>query len=161
MDQLDGTPDASLFSPLYPKHAKLIKSNEMIKHLVFETYNKTCQRQLNQFVELFDNMLTSTFSNPWVFLKGATSQEYESDDLQDAVLPSFEDTKDRVPKEIHNRSGTEAILNKWLTDIPSDSKSIDEAVDQVELFSESFFKLPILRRLEEDMAIMELSEEDT
>eukprot|EP00418_Pyrodinium_bahamense_P044491 CAMPEP_0179190180 /NCGR_PEP_ID=MMETSP0796-20121207/94423_1 /TAXON_ID=73915 /ORGANISM="Pyrodinium bahamense, Strain pbaha01" /LENGTH=721 /DNA_ID=CAMNT_0020894335 /DNA_START=63 /DNA_END=2227 /DNA_ORIENTATION=- len=174
MDKLEGTPNANLTRPsLYPKHAKLIKQNEMIKHLVYQTYDKACQRQLSQFVELFDNMLTSTFSNPWVFLKGATTGTAESDDLQDAVLPSFDDTKERIPLEIQSRSGTEATLSKWLTDIPTDSKHIDEAVDkvqmlvlktysfirsqvcdQVELFSES-------RRLEEDMAMMELSEEDT
>lgn len=180
MDKLEGTPNANLYSPLYPKHAKLLKQNEMIKHLVYQTYDKACLRQLTQFVDLFDNMLTSTFSNPWVFLKGATTGTTESDDLTDAVLPSFDDTKDRIPLEIQSRSGTEATLSKWLTDIPTDSKHIDDAVDkvqmlvlktysfirsqvcdQVELFSESFFKLPMMRRLEEDMAMMELSEEDT
>merc|ERR1712216_479116 len=35
-----------------------------------------------------------------------------------------------------------------------------QVCDQVELFAESFFKLPMLRRLEEDMAAIELSEED-
>merc|ERR1719242_1078616 len=46
MDKLEGTPVANLYSPLYPKHAKLIKSNEMIKHLVYSTYDKACARQL-------------------------------------------------------------------------------------------------------------------
>merc|ERR1711862_471865 len=32
--------------------------------------------------------------------------------------------------------------------------------DQVELFSESFFKMPLMRRLEEDMMKIELSEVD-
>merc|ERR1740123_954199 len=180
MQSLEGTPIANMYSALYPKHAKLIKQNEMIKHNVYTTYDAACARQLKQFVDLFDNMLTSTFSNPWVFLKGATTAGSESDDLQDAVLPSFDDTKDRIPTEIEGRSGTEATLNKWLTDIPTDSKHIDEAVDkvqmlvlktysfirsqvcdQVELFSESFFKLPMMRRLEEDMAQIELTDEDT
>merc|ERR1711972_1301136 len=77
------------------------------------------------------------------------------------------------------RAGTECVLSKWLSDIPTDSSQIDEAVDkvqmlvlktysfirsqvcnQVELFAESFFKLPMLRRLEEDMAQIELSEQD-
>merc|ERR1719460_1883708 len=100
MDSLEGTPSANMFSPLYPKHVKLVKQNEMIKHLVFQTYDNACKRQLDQFTDLFDNMLTSTFSNPWVFLKGATPQSDKSEDLQDAVLPSFDDTKARIPEEI-------------------------------------------------------------
>jgi len=179
MDSLEGTPSANMFSPLYPKHVKLIKQNEMIKHLVFETYDAACKRQLAMFTDLFDNMLTSTFSNPWVFLKGATPTEGDSEDLVDAVLPSFDDTKMRIPQEIKSRSGIEAILGKWLQDIPTESEQIDVAVDkvqqlvlktysfirsqvcdQVELFAESFFKLPMMRRLEEDMSMIELSEED-
>merc|ERR1719254_298777 len=31
MDRLEGTPSANLYSPLYPKHARLIKQNSMIK----------------------------------------------------------------------------------------------------------------------------------
>lgn len=176
---LENHPSANLHSPLYPKHAKLMKQNEMIKHLVFQTYDDTCARQLKQFTDLFDNMLTSTFSNPWVFLKGATGSSSENDDLEDAVLPSFDDTKDRIPKEIHNRAGIDTTVSRWLQDIPTETHQIDEAVDkvqmlvlktysfirsqvcdQVELFAESFFKLPMLRRLEEDMAAIELSEAD-
>jgi len=180
MDRLEGTPSANLYSPLYPKHAKLIKQNEMIKALVFETYDKACTRQLKQFVELFDNMLTSTFSNPWVFLKGATTDtSSDKESLQDSVFPSFDDTKERIPKEIESRSGIETTLSNWLSDIPTESNQIDDAVDkvqmlllktysfirsqvcdQVELFAESFFKLPMLRRLEEDMAQIELSDEN-
>jgi hypothetical protein len=179
MRDLEDTPSGAMFSPLYPKHARLIKQNEMIKHLVFQTYDAACKRQLAMFVELFENMLTSIFSNPWVFLKGATGGREESEDLQDALLPAFEDTKKRIPTEIEGRSSTEQTLKGWLDDIPTPSHQIDEAVDkvqmlvlktysfirsqvcdQVELFAESFFKLPMLRRLEEDMAAIELSEED-
>eukprot|EP00927_Polykrikos_kofoidii_P084558 TRINITY_DN8942_c0_g1_i7.p1 TRINITY_DN8942_c0_g1~~TRINITY_DN8942_c0_g1_i7.p1 ORF type:complete len:745 (-),score=142.70 TRINITY_DN8942_c0_g1_i7:61-2295(-) len=179
MDCLENHPSANLHSPLYPKHAKLIKQNEIIKHLVFTAYDAACARQLKQFLELFENMLTSTFANPWVFLKGSTHGVTDGDTLEDAVLPSFEDTKDRIPKEINNRAGIDTTLSGWLQDIPTESHHIEEAVDkvqmlvlktygfirsqvcdQVELFAESFFKLPMLRRLEEDMALMELSESD-
>eukprot|EP00440_Ansanella_granifera_P049326 gb/GFBE01053442.1/.p1 GENE.gb/GFBE01053442.1/~~gb/GFBE01053442.1/.p1 ORF type:complete len:726 (+),score=176.49 gb/GFBE01053442.1/:1-2178(+) len=179
MEQLEGSPRSNLFSPLFPKHAKLIRQNLMIKHAVWETYDKTCARQLRQFVELFENMLTSTFSNPWVFLKGATQNDTKGEDLAEAMLPSFDDTKGRIPKEIQSRSGMEATLSRWLHDIPTEPHEIDEAVDmvqmlvlktygfirsqvcdQVELFAESFFKLPMMRRLEEDMALIELTSED-
>eukprot|EP00440_Ansanella_granifera_P026888 gb/GFBE01029197.1/.p1 GENE.gb/GFBE01029197.1/~~gb/GFBE01029197.1/.p1 ORF type:complete len:728 (+),score=129.92 gb/GFBE01029197.1/:1-2184(+) len=179
MEKLEHSPSSNLFSPLYPRHAKLIKQNAMIKHAVWETFDKACARQLRQFVDLFENMLTSTFSNPWVFLKAATTIPAASEDLSEAMLPSFDDTKGRIPKEIESRSGMEATLSRWLTDIPTEPHEIDQAVDlvqilvlktysfirsqvcdQVELFSESFFKLPMMRRLEEDMALIELTAED-
>lgn len=179
MSQLEGSPTGSLYSPLYPKHARLIKQNDIIKHLVFKTYDDACQRQLEQFLDLFDSMLNTTFSNPWVFLKSAEGGGEGNESLDDAVLPSFEDTKERIPKEIQARSRIEATLCKWLQDIPIDDQQVDVAVDkvqmlvlktysfiraqvcdQVELFSESFFKLPMLRRLEEHMALMELTEAD-
>jgi GTPase SAR1 family protein len=180
MAGLEHTPSGKLYSPLYAKHARLIKQNATIKHLVFQTYDNACARQLKHFTELFDNMLTSTFSNPWVFLKGATTNSDQSKILEDAVLPSFDDTKERLPKEIQSRSSIDQQLSRWLQEIPTESNQIDEAVDrvqmlvlktygfirsqvcdQVELFSESFFKLPMLRRLEQDMAITELNETDT
>merc|ERR1719198_684527 len=85
----------------------------------------------------------------------------------------------RIPKEIESRSDMESLLNKWLQEIPTESHQIDMAVDevqklvlriyslirsqvcdQVELFTESFFKVPMLRRLEEDMSNIELTDED-
>mmetsp|Transcript_71297 Transcript_71297/g.112975 ORF Transcript_71297/g.112975 Transcript_71297/m.112975 type:complete len:726 (+) Transcript_71297:82-2259(+) len=178
MDSLQGTPKSSMYSPLYPKHVKLIKNNAMIRHLLFQTYDNACKRQLNVFTQLFDNMLTSTFSNPWVFLKG-TSSGPTGDDGLNAVLPSFDDTKARIPTELKSRSGTELMISKWLQEIPTDPDRIDDAVDKVqmlvlktysfirsqicdqsEMFAESFFKLPMMRRLEEDMSLIELSEED-
>merc|ERR1712032_981107 len=150
-------------------------NNEMIKHLVFQTYDDACSRQLHAFVDLFDNMLTSTFANPWVFLKGYTpTSGGDTENLEDAVLPSFDDTKERIPQEISGRGQIEALINKQLQDIPTEPENIDDAVDkvqmlvlktysfirsqvcdQVELFAESFFKLPMMRRLEEDMALIE------
>jgi hypothetical protein len=178
MDGLEGTPSAKLYSPLYRKHAKLLKQNEIIKQLVFQTYDAACARQNQQFVELFDNMLTSTFSNPWVFLKGAGAGD-DCHDTEGGVCPSFDDTKERIPKEAQGQSATGSALSKWLQNIPTDPNQIDDAVDkvqmlvlktysfirsqvcdQVELFAESFFKLPMLRRLEEDMSMIELSDSD-
>merc|ERR1712072_647196 len=94
-------------------------------------------------------------------------------------MPSFEETKQRIPLEIDCRSGIEAKLTRWLAEIPHEPTAIDEAVDkvqmlvlktfsfirsqisdQIELFAESFFKHPMMRRLEDDMSEIELSEAD-
>mmetsp|Transcript_58137 Transcript_58137/g.123457 ORF Transcript_58137/g.123457 Transcript_58137/m.123457 type:complete len:739 (+) Transcript_58137:146-2362(+) len=181
MEKLEGTPAQQLYSPLYPKHAKLMKQNAMIKELIFSTYDAACKRQYTQFIDLFDSVLTSIFSNPWVFLKGATSKvdEDEDADLDDEMLPDLTETKKRTSEELRSRMSTESIIKNWLSEIPEDPMEVDSAVDavqmlvlrtygfirsqvcdQVELFSESFFKLPMMRRLEEDMASMQISEED-
>lgn len=178
MGSLKGSPDQQMYSMLFHKHHKLISENDMIRQLVFNTYDDTIQRQLNEFTNLFSNMLASTFSNPWVYLK-QTTLNLTQDSLDDVCLPAFEDTKARIPDEISKRSGIETTLTKWLGEIPTEPKQIDDAVDQVQrlvlktyefirsqvcdqvdLFAESFFKLPMLRRLEEDMSKINLSEQD-
>jgi len=178
MEKLEGTPSANMYSKLFPKRVKLMQQNDMIRHRIFDMYDRACQRQLQQFTELFDNMLTSEFSNPWVFLKGSENDEASGSN----ALPSssFDDVKARVPREIQSRANTETMLSKWLQDIPTDEHQMDVVVDkvqqlmtqtygfirsqvcdQVELFAESFFKLPMMRRLEEDMSQIEPSESDS
>lgn len=56
----------------------------------------------------------------------------EGDNFVNAVLQSFEETKEHIPKEIHNRSLIEASLSKWLQDIPTDANQIDVVVDKVQ-----------------------------
>ena len=94
-------------------------------------------------------------------------------------LASFSETKSRIPVELQSRSGWETVLAQWLSLIPQEPQQIEEAVekvqmlvlktfsfiraqiaDQIELFAESFFKLPMMRRLEEDMSLIEVSEAD-
>mmetsp|Transcript_6459 Transcript_6459/g.17987 ORF Transcript_6459/g.17987 Transcript_6459/m.17987 type:complete len:446 (+) Transcript_6459:603-1940(+) len=177
MRTLKGSPDEKLYSVLYSKHAKLIEDNPAIKKMVFETFDAVVDRQLNQFMDLFKSTLQATFSNPWVFLKRTTARL--DDDAEQCMLPSLDDTKDRIPKEISSRNGMERTVARWLGEVPMEPHRIDEAVDQVqmlvlkvyshirsqvcdqvELFCESFFKLPLLRRLEEDMNKIELSSVD-
>lgn len=177
MKSLKGSPDEKLYSVLYTKHAKMIEENQTIKKMVFETFDNVVDRQLKQFMDLFKSTLQATFSNPWVFLKKTTAKL--EDDMEQCLLPSLDDTKARIPQEILSRTGIERTVAKWLGDIPMEPHRIDEAVDQVqllvlkvyshirsqvcdqvELFCESFFKLPLLRRLEEDMNKIELSSVD-
>jgi len=177
MAKLEGSHGSAMFSSQLVKHAKLIEQNEMMKFLLFDRYDAALDRQLKFFLDLFDDMLTATFANPWVFMKGAT---IEGGQAAEFIKPqSLEDIRQMVPEEIEKRSGIEGILADWLNDIPTEATLIDEAVervqllvlktysfirahicDQVELLTETFFKVPMLRRLTDDMSNMELTEED-
>jgi len=178
MAHLPGSADEHLYSSLYLKTADLMNSNETVKNMIYDVYDRTVDHQLDQFLELFFNTLTSTFANPWVFLK-KNSASLEEADMDEVCLPSFEDTKMRIPQELDSRSGVESMLVQWLADIPNEPQLIDDAVDktqmmllktfqfiraqiadQIELFAESFFKLPMLRRLEEEMCSIKLHEVD-
>jgi len=178
MVSIKGTAEESMFSALFPKYAATIKSNELVKHLIEECFDQTVERQKEQFVALFYNTLTSVFANPWVFLKKA-SAVVTGDELDDLDMPTFEGSKKRVPEEIDARLGIENTLQRWLANIPTEMTRIDTAVDmgqmlliktfqfircnisdQIDLYAESFFKLPMLRRLEEAMRAIELSETD-
>merc|ERR1719469_1813836 len=43
MAQLEGTPGARMFSPLYPKHVKLIQRNDVVRHLIYQAYDAACK----------------------------------------------------------------------------------------------------------------------
>merc|ERR1712039_269855 len=178
MKSMKGQPDEKLYSVLYSKHAILIEGNPTMKKLVYESYDAVVDRQLKMFIELFKSTLQATFSNPFVFLK-KTSASLQDEMGEEVLLPSLDDTKARIPEELERRSGMEAQVRRWLGEIPMEPHKIDDAVDQiqllvlkvyshirsqicdqVELFCESFFKLPLLRRLEEDMNKIELSDVD-
>jgi len=177
MKGLKGSPDEKLFSVNFSRHAAFIEDNQTIKKLVFETYDAVVDRQLKMFVELFKSTLHATFANPWVFLKKTTASI--GDEEEDVLLPDLETTKLRVPEELKSRNSMDKLVTTWLYEIPTEPQKVEEAVDSVqllvlkvyshirsqvcnnvELFAESFFKLPLMRRLEEDMMKIELSDVD-
>lgn len=55
------------------KHATLLNRNEMIKQLVFLTYDKALERHLRVIREQFEISLDTSFCNPWVSLKATSA----------------------------------------------------------------------------------------
>jgi len=180
MRRLKSSTDARHFSAMYPQTVDLLDNNEMIKQLVFDAYDKAVADRAKKFIDLFHITLASIFSNPWVFLKHGSAKIDESD-FGDVTIPSFEDTKARIPKELDNRLGIDNILNRWIAEIPDEPSLVDEAVDRaqtlciktftfiraqisdhIELFAESFFKTKLLRHISDDMRAIQLapSQED-
>jgi hypothetical protein len=177
MLNLKGSPEEHKHPEQYWKDARIIQGNEMIRHLIYEAYDNAVDRQLNQFLELFNNTMAATFTNPWVFLKKTSIGIDDDMRLDEVCLPSFQDTKLRIPNEIEERSGIETYLTQWLAQVPLGPSDIDDAVDrvqmlvlrtyaairaqisdQIELFAESFFKLPMSSRLSDDMYAVQLDE---
>jgi GTP-binding protein EngB required for normal cell division len=114
-----------------------------------------------------------------------TQQEEDEEDLMsrdpfaDMTLPCFDDTKARIPKELSQRSSVEKLLQEMVNEIPIDNSHVDEAVekvqalmitvfrairnlicDQLELFADSFFQLPMSRHLEGAMMDVKLTEQE-
>ena len=100
------------------------------------------------------------------------------DPFADMTLPCFEDTKARIPKELSQRSSVEKLLQEMVNEIPIDNSHVDEAVekvqalmitvfrairnlicDQLELFADSFFQLPMSRHLEGAMMDVTLTDQ--
>merc|ERR1719476_282754 len=109
-----------------------------------------------------------------------SSMPKEDESLDDLVLPTFESTKQRIREEVTNRLANQGKLRQKTSAIPDDFFYADKAVtmvssiidetfslircqvaDQMQLYSESFFLLPMLRLLEGDMAGLQLEPEDS
>jgi GTP-binding protein EngB required for normal cell division len=179
MLDLKGSTREKLYSVLHTKNARLLQQeggNQTIRKLVYDTYDQVADRQLHMFLKLFESTLHATFSNPWVFSKSSTAGMSFDDEV---MLPSLDDIKTRIQGELENKTGMERTVMRWIYNIPTEPHRLDESgeqvqlvvlkvyshirsqmCDQVELFAESFFKLPLMRLLEEDMMKIELSQVD-
>lgn len=180
MDGLEASTVAHDYSALFTQNVSLLHSNANIRDLVFEAYDNAVDKHLIKFTSVFEGTIISTVRNPWCFLRRIPGQEkIMTQGLEDACFPSFEETKARVPQEMENCSKIENSLGEWLNDIPQGSSQVGETVDkiqililrifsfirseiadQIEPYADSFFKLPMIRRLEEDMSQITLSPAD-
>jgi hypothetical protein len=107
------------------------------------------------------------------------NEQEEAAWLGEMTLPSFTDTITRIPKEMSHRSTIEKLLQEMVNEIPIDTGHVDEAVekvqalmitvfrairnlicDQLELFADSFFQLPMSRHLEGEMMDVQLGDSD-
>jgi len=98
---------------------------------------------------------------------------------EEEIAPTFNTTKARIMQERKGRGTLQTALREKVKQIPDDDVMAKESVkmvqriieqtfavirsvvaDHMQLYSESFFLLPMLRRLEGVMAEMELQEED-
>jgi len=175
---IKGSPEEHMFSRLIYKQAQVIQRNDTMKACIYKTFDDTCAKHQEKFTMMWNDFMQSMFQSPLILLKSCSMPKiggfYEGE-----MAPTFESTKERIAMERQNRGMLQTVLQEKIKQIPLDDSKAKQAVqlvqeiieqtfsvircitsDQMQLYSESFFLLPMLRRLEGEMASMELAEED-
>jgi len=175
---LKGSPEEHMFSRLITKQAQVIDRNETMKSCIFATFDKACDQHRIRFMQMWCDFMDSMFQSPLMLLKSG-SMPAIGDGYEEEIAPTFESTKSRIVGERVGRGTLQNKLREAIKQIPEDDMSAKKSAvmvqdiigktfavirsvvaDHMQLYSESFFLLPMLRRLEGVMAEMELLEED-
>lgn len=180
MLNLKGSPEEHMFSKLIFKQASVIHRNDTMKQCIYKAFDQACEKHQHNFDKLWTDFMDSMFQSPMMLLKSCSSPKMGSDaTYTEENAPTFESTKERIMQERLDRGKLGNTLRGKIRDIPDDDIRAGESVemvqdiieqtfavircvvaDQMQLYSESFFLLPMLRRLEGEMAGMELADED-
>lgn len=172
---IKGSAEEHMFSRLITKQAQVIQRNETMKAAIFNAFDEACECHRISFIQMWQDFTDSMFQSPLMLLKACTTPELG--DLGEEIAPTFESTKERIEQERNGRNTLQVQLKEQIKQIPDDNaktsvKMVQQIInqtfgvirsvvaDQMQLYSESFFLLPMLRRLEGAMACMELAEED-
>jgi len=172
-----GSPEEHLFSKLINEHAKVLMRNDTMKACVYTAFDAACESHRVEFMQMWVDYMNSMFQAPLTLLKSTTMPAL-GDDYEESA-PTFENTKERIIQERSGRGKMQKELQDEIKTIPEDDSRANESVqmvqkiiektfraircvvaDQMQLYSESFFLMPMLRRLEGVMANIELEEDD-
>jgi len=175
---LTGSPEEHMFSRLIPKQAQVIERNETMKRCIFDAFDCACDKHRVRFMQMWCDFMDSMFQSPLMLLKSGSMPSIGSG-YEEEIAPTFNTTKARIMQERKGRGTLQTALREKVKQIPDDDVMAKESVkmvqriieqtfavirsvvaDHMQLYSESFFLLPMLRRLEGVMAEMELQEED-
>mmetsp|Transcript_8292 Transcript_8292/g.26324 ORF Transcript_8292/g.26324 Transcript_8292/m.26324 type:complete len:728 (-) Transcript_8292:116-2299(-) len=175
---IHGSPEEHMFSRLISKQAQVIKRNETMRACIFKAFDSACELHRTAFMQMWCDFMDSMFQSPLSLLKSCSTPSIGGT-YEEEIAPTFESTKTRIDKERRSRNTLHAQLHEQIKQIPDDDLSARDSVkmvqaiieqtfgvircvvaDQMQLYSESFFLLPMLRRLEGAMANMELEEDD-
>mmetsp|Transcript_5303 Transcript_5303/g.12770 ORF Transcript_5303/g.12770 Transcript_5303/m.12770 type:complete len:724 (+) Transcript_5303:126-2297(+) len=178
MATIQGSPEEHLFSKIITRKAQIIERNEAMKTCIYKAFDDTCEYHRGKFMWMWSDYMDSMFQSPLVLLK-SSSRPPVGDTYDEELAPTFESTKNRVNQELTGRQHLSKKTRDRIKQIPDEDLKANQAVtmvqeviemvfgyirnqvaDQMQLYSESFFLLPMLRRLEGSMAGMELADND-
>jgi len=149
-----------------------------MKSCIFSAFDDASDKHRARFEKMWCDCIESMFQQPLILLKSGSMAKVVGS-FEEEIAPTFESTKARVAEERNSRGQLQSSLSEKIKLIPDDDASARDAVkivqeimeqtfgairslvaDHMQLYSESFFLMPMLRRLEGVMAEMELHEED-
>merc|ERR1712070_871435 len=182
MASIKGSPEEHMFSKLISKKAEFIQNNTTMKEAIFQAFDESVKQNQEKFESMWGDYMDAMFQSPLKLLKACTMPTpKDAADLgeEEGLAPTFDTTKERIEVEMFKRNDVHQSLVAKIKQIPDDdtlaAQSRDKmqeviedvfgrirslVADQMQLYSESFFLLPMLRRLEGDMAKMEMPESD-
>jgi hypothetical protein len=175
---IKGSPEEHLYSKCISEQGEIIDRNATMKACIFKAFDEAVDQQQKKFKAMYKDALLSMTSLPVKTLK-TSSMPLIGDTYEEECLPAFDDTKARIEQEMQKRGSMESGVRGRIRNIPTDDSQAGQALkmvvaiieetfgvirsqvaDQMELYSESFFLMPMLRRLEGHMANLELLDED-
>jgi len=175
---IKGSPEEHMFSRLISKQALVIQRNDTMRACIFKAFDQACETHRTAFMQMWCDFMDSMFQSPLRLLKSCSTPSIGGT-YEEEIAPTFESTKARIENERKSRNTLHHQLNEQIKRIPDDDVAAGHSVqmvqsiieqtfgvircvvaDQMQLYSESFFLLPMLRRLEGAMANMELEEDD-
>jgi len=178
MCSIQGSAEEHLFSKIISRKAQIIERNDAMKLCIYKAFDDACELHRGRFMAMWNDYMDSMFQSPLVLLK-SSSRPPVGETFDEELAPTLEVTKNRVQSELRGRTALSSETKKKIKEIPDDDIMAGKAVeqvqdviesvfghirsqvaDQMQLYSESFFLLPMLRRLEGAMAHMELAEDD-
>lgn len=178
MLELKGSPEEHMFSRLITQKAQVIQRNETMRGCIFNAFDTACEKHRKRFMQMWCDFMDSMFQSPMMLLKSCSTPAIDGG-FEEEIAPTFESTKERITTERSSRGALQSMLREQIKKIPEDDMDAKASVamvqriieqtfavircavaDQMQLYSESFFLMPMLRRLEGEMAVMELAEED-
>merc|ERR1712032_1666442 len=127
---------------------------------------------------MWQDWMQAMFNSPMQLLKAGSMPKLD-DSYEDISAPTFDTTKARIVDERESRVGVQSDISEKIKNIPDDdalakqsAQQVQEIIeqvfniircnvaDQMELYSKSFFLVPMLRRLEGDMSQLQLQESE-
>merc|ERR1719183_491431 len=177
MATLQGSAEEHLFSNQFTTMFPILRDNDIARELIFSKFDEVVSGCGKNFEHLFGYSIEALFQKPDIATK-ESSLTFSPDDssLEDMTLPSHADTVQRIKEERTERKRGMMTIYQMTRKIEENSDGDDQVdrvqamlimifkvlrnrlADQLELMAESFFLLPMLHLLEQQMCEIELDE---